>query len=425
MTRDGHVPLKVACRLGILELPRQICYSAEEGGHVIPGNGVLPEHKGMVITRNLQEIACLFPLDLPFETSQRLLAWETRDAEILCTTEVRRLVRAHGAVIRAAEAAEVAELLARDDLSGLQAQIVPAAAPRRPAAWPAEVQAAVEQALAADLPQPPEGVRVSDWERVLVARQEELTALTQLRRLGPAVQPDQVIAAVDDVEVRRPERRRFLSVRTARITTSRGVRYLSGSSEDVLAQLYLLLVLSVGLEGRITLLGDGARWIATFFRERLAACAHKELIVDWYHLFKKCYDLTSMICRGRQAKLTLMKRLMPRLWQGKVNEALTLLEAYRPECRNAEYLDTLITYLTNRQAYLVNYQERRAHREYIGSGHAEKANDLIVARRQKHRGMHWSEATADSLAALKTLVLNQAWERYWSDHQVLPLAVPA
>ena len=425
MTRDGSEALKVACRLGILELPRHICYNAAEGGHTLPGNAVLPTHQGMVITRNLQEIACLLALDVPFETAQRLLVWETREAEMICTTEIRRLVRIHGEIIRAAEAAEVQELLARDDLSTLHAQLVEAPAPRRPAAWAAEIQTAVEQALEAETSQAPEGVQSSDWERVLCARREERLALHQLRRLGPTVQPDQAIAAVDDIEVRRPARRRFLALRTARFTTRQGIRYLSGSAELVLTQLYLLCVVSVGLTGRITVLGDGARWISTFFRERLADFVNKELLVDWYHLVKKCYELTGMICRGRKAKASLMGQLIPLLWRGKVAEALLLLEAYRAESRNTDKLDELCTYLTNRQPYIVDYKESRAQREYIGSGHAEKANDLIVARRQKHQGMHWSLATADGLAALKTLDLNHGWDRYWSDHQVLPLAISA
>ena len=88
-------------------------------------------------------------------------------------------------------------------------------------------------------------------------------------------------------------------------------------------------------------------------------------------------------------------------------------------------MDELIDYLTARKPYIVNYKERRAKRIYIGSGHAEKACDLIVARRQKHKGMHWSDATADGLAAFKTLVLNRSWDVYWQDRKVLPLAVPA
>ena len=60
-------------------------------------------------------------------------------------------------------------------------------------------------------------------------------------------------------------------------------------------------------------------------------------------------------------------------------------------------------------------------RKERGSGHVEKANDLIVARRQKNRGMQWSEATSDALAALYTLMLNGGWERYWQQREVLPL----
>jgi len=73
----------------------------------MPGNAVLPDHKGMIITRNLQEWACMFPLDLPFATVERLLKWQTQSEEMICATEVRRLVRKHGEVIRQAEAAEV------------------------------------------------------------------------------------------------------------------------------------------------------------------------------------------------------------------------------------------------------------------------------------------------------------------------------
>jgi hypothetical protein len=52
----------------------------------------------------------------------------------------------------------------------------------------------------------------------------------------------------------------------------------------------------------------------------------------------------------------------------------------------------------------------------------EKVNDLLVARRQKGAGMRWQETTSDALAALRTLMLNGGWDRYWLHRQVLPLA---
>jgi hypothetical protein len=392
----------------------------------MPGNAVLPPHGGMIITRNLQEWIGLLPLDLPFETVERLLKWQTQSEEMVCATEVRSIVRSQGQVIRQAEAAEVAELLQREDLSGLKAQLVPAQAARHPAAWPEELTAAVEQALKCDDPQPPAGIRACDWERVLAARREEHAQYTpaELRRLGPEVQPGQIVAATDDVEVRRPEDKRKLSLRTARIATPEGFRYLSGCGQIVLDQLYLLLLLCGGPQKWVTLLGDGARWIRDFFTQRLATFAQAELILDWYHLLKKCYDLTSLICRGRKAKAVLMGHLIVCLWRGQVLDAVAHLEAHRAECRNEEKLEELINYLKAREPYIVNYKERRAKRQYLGSAHAEKANDLIVARRQKHQGMHWSEPTADSLAALKTLILNGGWDLYWQGRKVLPLAVP-
>jgi len=57
----------------------------------------------------------------------------------------------------------------------------------------------------------------------------------------------------------------------------------------------------------------------------------------------------------------------------------------------------------------------------IGSGHTEKLNDLLIARRQKGAGRHWSQETSDALAALRTLLLNGGWARYWQERQVLPL----
>ena len=78
---DGHDPLKVACRLGLVWLPRQECYDSERQAHLMPGNAALPEHEGMVTTRGLQEWLCLLPQDVPFDTAQRLLGWMTHEPQ--------------------------------------------------------------------------------------------------------------------------------------------------------------------------------------------------------------------------------------------------------------------------------------------------------------------------------------------------------
>ena len=159
---DGHESVTVASRFGILTLSRQVCQHLATQTHVMPGNAVLPAHQGIIITRGLQEWACLLPQELPFVSVARLLGWQTHDATILSDTTIRSLVRMHGLLIRQAEQTEVAALAARTDLDTLDLTLVPHTEPRRRAGWPAELNAAVDAAIAAEQVRPPEGVSWAD-----------------------------------------------------------------------------------------------------------------------------------------------------------------------------------------------------------------------------------------------------------------------
>ena len=421
---DGYASQKIACRLGILHLQRQVCFNLQTDKHIMPGNDLLPKHHGTIITRTLQEWACLFPQDLPFRTVERLLSWQTQQPKVISRSEVSVLVKRHGDMIRAAEAKEVEQWEDQSDLSKFQVNLIEAKTPRHRAAWPVELTAAVEQALAHTHPKAPEGVTHQDWQRVLQARRNEAACWSteRLRCLGPEIQPEQTIAATDDILVRQPQASKWLTIRVARIATTKGFRYLSGTGSLVLRQLSLMLFFCAGLNGWVTLLGDGAKWLRNYFETELSQFTHKELLLDWYHLRRKCADFAGMICSTREEKKALKRKLNSSLWIGRIGPAIKALEACRPHTKNESKLQELIDYLKARKPYIVNYNERRLQRQYMGSAHAEKACDLIVAKRQKNRGMHWSEATADALAAMKTVMLNQAWDLYWVDQQILPLA---
>jgi hypothetical protein len=409
-------------RFGTLTLSRQICSHPHTQTHVIPGNAVLPPHHGIIITRGLQEWACLLPQELPFCSVARLLSWQTHDEDLLSDTTLRSLVRTHGQIIRQAEQAEVAALATRDDLAALALTVVPHAQPRRRAGWPAELNAAVDAALAREQVHPPDGVSWADWERVLAVRRAEARCpIEELRHLGPELEPNQVLLTVDEVLTRKPAAGHFLELRTARIMTEDGYRYLSGVGAAFLQRLHVALLVCLGPLSSLLLIADGARWIRSFFMETLAALEDKTMLLDWQHLKQKCYELSSRICRGKAAKACLLRRLYRRLWRGDVLGATAVLEAERPASKNAAKLDELIRYLQARKPWIPNYRQRRIEQKYIGSAQVEKANDLIVARRQKNRGMQWSEATSDGLAALRTLMLNGGWERYWQQREVLPL----
>jgi hypothetical protein len=414
--------VQVASRFGRLELRRQVFAPLGDQPHSMPGNALLPAHQGMIITRGLQELACLWPQDLPFAPVARLLGWQAQTEALLSDTSIRSLVRTHGQIIRQAEQEEVQALLAQPDRSALQPQLVPPTQPRRRAGWPAELSAAVEQALQDGLADPPEGVSRTDWERVLHVRREEAALPVEaLRQLGPQVQPEQTLVTMDEVLTRAVGKRHFWEIRTARVSTPTGTRYLSGTGPTLLRQLLVLLLICAVHWPAILIVADGARWIRAWFGEVLSSLPGSVLLLDWWHLCKRCRELASMACRGRKAKAALLRPIYRHLWQGEVAAAVALLEAYRPEAKNLDRLEEWITYLRERTPYIPNYRERRRTCQYIGSGAVEKVNDLLVARRQKGKGMRWQESTSDALAALRTLMLNGGWDHYWQHHQVLPL----
>jgi len=385
--QDGQEAVTVTSRFGLLHLSRQVCVDLRTQSHTLPGNAVLPLHGGMLITRGLQELACLLPQELSFELAARLLGWQTHEEKVLCATTIRSLVRTHGQIIRQAEQAEVAALAQRDDLATLRPQLAPLTAPRRRAGWPKELSAAVEGALAAGAERPPQGIRQADWDRVLDARrQEDALTLEHLRHLGPTLEPDQVLLTIDAVLTRTPQAHQFGEIRTARITTAEGARCLSGTGDAFLQTLRVLTLLSVGPGRSLLLLADGARWIRAFFRTLVAPVPTTMMILDWWRLRQKCAELGSRICHGHLAKERFLLQLQRRLWRGDVDGACAYLEAYRPQARNTEKLEELLAYLRARQEFLPNDRQRYIARRYIGSGHTEKFNDLLVARRQKGAG---------------------------------------
>ena len=191
---DGHEPITVASRFGTLELLRQVCQHPETQIHVMPGNAVLPPHNGIIITRGLQEWACLLPQELPFAPVARLLGWQTGEKQVLSDTTIRTIVRAHGQIMQQTEQTEVAAVLQRDDLDRLALQVVPHDQPRRRAGWPVELNTAVDTALAAEHMYPPPGVSWADWNRVLAARRADaIRAVEDLRHLGPELAAGQVL----------------------------------------------------------------------------------------------------------------------------------------------------------------------------------------------------------------------------------------
>lgn len=133
-----------------------------------------------------------------------------------------------------------------------------------------------------------------------------------------------------------------------------------------------------------------------------------KIILDWYHLTKKCKERLSMGMKGRKVRNEVLKELLALLWQGQVEAASKYLEHLDDgKVRNPDEINKLMAYLERNQDYIPCYALRKRLGLRISSNRGEKANDLVVAQRQKHNGMSWSRPGSSGLANIQTLFLNQ------------------
>ena len=119
-------------------------------------------------------------------------------------------------------------------------------------------------------------------------------------------------------------------------------------------------------------------------------------LLDWYHLEAKVYQLMTQAAPNKEVKEKVQELIISELWRGESKKAIKHLEEM--EARNLVKRDELKGYLEKNQDYIINYEKRKEAKKVIGSGRMEKQNDVIVASRQKRKGMSWSKRGSRSLA---------------------------
>jgi hypothetical protein len=178
----------------------------------------------------------------------------------------------------------------------------------------------------------------------------------------------------------------------------------------------LAFLLSNGLlsqPGSLVFFTDGARDLRKALQDIFHFIPFK-IILDWFHLKKKCKDLLSMAISGKAVKNRILTELLAWLWLGKVARAIKLLQEVSQESiKNQKELRNLINYLERNSSCIPCYALRKKLGLRISSNPEEYANDLLVSHRQKQNGMSWSPDGSTSLATLTALSRNS------QDHQWL------
>ena len=84
-----------------------------------------------------------------------------------------------------------------------------------------------------------------------------------------------------------------------------------------------------------------------------------------------------------------------------------------------DQLSELVVYLAHNAEWIGDYDQLRSQGYPVGSGSVEEAVDIVINRRLKCRsGMSWWRSNADGVVSLRTLMLNDDWDKMWSHHNV-------
>ena len=166
----------------------------------------------------------------------------------------------------------------------------------------------------------------------------------------------------------------------------------------------------------IVFFADGGKDIRKCINDIFAFCPH-HVILDWFHLKKHCLEWLSMSLYGgkqnKEMQYTVRRQLFHILWAGNVEGAIAYLESLdSSKIKSRQRLNELTAYLRNKESEIACYVVRKSLGLNISSNRVEKANDLIVAERQKGKGMSWSRQGSWSLANITTMYLNHEAEQW-------------
>lgn len=113
-----------------------------------------------------------------------------------------------------------------------------------------------------------------------------------------------------------------------------------------------------------------------------------KLILDYFHLQKKCTKQFSLSLYKNLNQKTHKHHIVQYLWYGLSDQAIQYIKDINPaDIKNQEQLDILIDYIQRNKASIPCYALRKKLNLRNSSNRVEKANDQLVAQRQKHKGM--------------------------------------
>ena len=179
-----------------------------------------------------------------------------------------------------------------------------------------------------------------------------------------------------------------------------------GMKKTFLFVLAYLLQSNLLADRTLVFFTDGARDIFSNITEIFSFHPYT-VILDWFHLKKRCQEYLSMSVKGKEERNEILQKLLRILWVGNVDDAIVYLQNLSEDVlRPKNRIDDLCQYIEKHRDHIPPYALRGELGLRNPSNRVEKANDLVVAQRQKHNGMSWSTSGSGALAQITALMMN-------------------
>lgn len=202
---------------------------------------------------------------------------------------------------------------------------------------------------------------------------------------------------------------RYVENTVITITTGKREYIITGTNmRDACKAVLAFLIRGKLLDGRpLIFFSDGARNICSALMSLFSFYGYK-LYLDWYHLTKRIREILSMAVKAKkEERHAILDRINGRLWAGNLDEAITCISSIdEDKVRSKKKLKEAVDYLRTKAPYIYCYALRAKAGLTNSSSAVEKANDLVVAQRQKHNGMSWSYDGSAHLATLTAAARN-------------------
>ena len=238
---------------------------------------------------------------------------------------------------------------------------------------------------------------------------------------------------VDDVVVKKQEetrignnssdvkKRKYVHNTVAHIVSAGGKYTLNGFNTVITLRYVLGFLLNNSLvdDKRFQFFTDGHKALNSCIFKAFSWNNNIGLILDWYHLQKKCKEKLSMAMNGRIIRNELLTDLMPLLWHGLTQGAIDLLKNTDTSLiRNKKRMTELIEYMERNRSHIPCYAVRKRLGLRNSSAIGEKMNHLVVAERQKHNGMSWSKKGSMHLAAITVIKRNSESKKWFEEKEL-------